>query len=140
MNKLLCFLLLISSTIFGQNNTSYSLLDAQDFALKNHLSIKNSELAIQKSKLGDHSEVATLFKLLQSPFDEQPAFESYAQLPPAWASEIETIYKLIHDGTHILYFSVDVDSSNVEGTKNVGTFQECQQEIDRLGLIWPSVE
>jgi hypothetical protein len=50
MNKLLCFLLLISSTIFGQNNTSYSLLDAQDFALKNHLSIKNSELAIQKSQ------------------------------------------------------------------------------------------
>ena len=50
MNKLLCFLLLISSTIFGQNNMSYSLLEAQDFALKNHLSIKNSELAIQKSQ------------------------------------------------------------------------------------------
>jgi len=47
------------------------------------------ELAIQKSKLGDHSEVATLFKLLQSPFDEQPEFESYANLPPSWASEIE---------------------------------------------------
>ena len=50
MNKLLCFLLLISSTIFGQNNMSYSLLEAQDFALKNHLSIKNSALAIQKSE------------------------------------------------------------------------------------------
>lgn len=50
MNKLLCFFLLISSTIFGQNNTSYSLLEAQDFALKNHLSIKNSALAIQKSE------------------------------------------------------------------------------------------
>ena len=50
MNKLLCFLLLISSTIFGQNNMSYSLLEAQDFALKNHLSIKNSDLAIQKSQ------------------------------------------------------------------------------------------
>jgi uncharacterized protein YdiU (UPF0061 family) len=47
------------------------------------------EVAIQKSKNGDHSEVDTLFKLLQSPFDEQPAFESYAHLPPAWASEIE---------------------------------------------------
>jgi hypothetical protein len=50
----------------------------------------------------------------------------------------ETIYKLIHNGTHILCFSVDVDSSNVEGTTVVGTFQECQQEIDRLGLTWPS--
>ena len=50
MNKLLCFLLLISSTIFGQNNMSYSLLEAQDFALKNHLSIKNSALAIEKSE------------------------------------------------------------------------------------------
>ena len=50
MNKLLCFFLLISSTIFGQNNMSYSLLEAQDFALKNHLSIKNSALAIEKSE------------------------------------------------------------------------------------------
>ncbi|NBU90501.1 MAG: TolC family protein [Flavobacteriia bacterium] len=50
MNKLLCFLLLCSTTIFGQNNMSYSLLEAQDFALKNHLSIKNSDLAIQKSQ------------------------------------------------------------------------------------------
>jgi uncharacterized protein YdiU (UPF0061 family) len=55
------------------------------FVLRNHL----VEVAIQKSKNCDHSEVDTLFKLLQSPFDEQPAFESYAQLPPAWASEIE---------------------------------------------------
>lgn len=55
------------------------------FVLRNHL----VELAIQKSKLGDHSEVAKLFKLLQSPFDEQPEFEAYANLPPSWASEIE---------------------------------------------------
>ena len=55
------------------------------YVLRNHL----VELAIQKSKLGDHSEVATLFKLLQSPFDEQPEFEPYANLPPSWASDIE---------------------------------------------------
>lgn len=48
----------------------------------------------------------------------------------------ETTYKLIHDGIHILCFSVDADSSNVEGITVVGTFQECQQEITRLGLIW----
>lgn len=52
----------------------------------------------------------------------------------------ESIYKLIHNGTHILCFSVDVDSSNVEGTTVVGTFQECQQEITRLGLTWPPPE
>lgn len=57
-----------------------------------------------------------------------------------WASEIETIYKLIHDGTHILSFSVNVDSSNVEGTTVVGTFRECQQEINRLGLTYTSSE
>ena len=57
-----------------------------------------------------------------------------------WASEIETIYKLIHNGTHILWFSVDEEYSNVEGTTVVGTFQECQQEIDRFGLTSPSDE
>ena len=48
----------------------------------------------------------------------------------------ETVYKLIHNGTHILCFSVDADCSNVEGITVVGTFQECQQEITRLGLTW----
>ncbi len=55
------------------------------FVLRNHL----AEAAIQKSKLGDHSEVETLFQLLQSPYDEQLEFESYANLPPEWASGIE---------------------------------------------------
>ena len=55
------------------------------YVLRNHL----VEVAIQKSKQGDHSEVDTLFNLLKSPFDEQPEFERYADLPPAWASDIE---------------------------------------------------
>ncbi len=55
------------------------------YVLRNHL----VEVAIQKSKLDDHSEVDTLFKLLQSPFDEQDEFDQYAALPPAWASDIE---------------------------------------------------
>jgi len=49
---------------------------------------------------------------------------------------IQTTYKLIHDGTHILCFSADADSSNVEGITVIGTFQECQQEITRLNLTW----
>jgi len=55
------------------------------YVLRNHL----AEVAIQKSKLGDHSEIEVLFKLLQSPFDEKSDFGRYAQLPPSWASGIE---------------------------------------------------
>jgi uncharacterized protein YdiU (UPF0061 family) len=55
------------------------------FVLRNHL----AEAAIQKSKKGDHSEVDTLFKLLQSPFEEHSQFENYANLPPDWAANIE---------------------------------------------------
>jgi uncharacterized protein YdiU (UPF0061 family) len=55
------------------------------YVLRNHL----AEAAIQKSKKGDHSEVDTLFKLLQSPFEEHSQFEHYANLPPDWAAHIE---------------------------------------------------
>ena len=55
------------------------------YVLRNHL----AEIAIRQAKLGDFSEVQTLLTLLQSPFDEHPAQEAYAQLPPAWASSIE---------------------------------------------------
>ena len=55
------------------------------YILRNHL----AESAIQKSKMGDHSEVETLFKLLKSPYDDQAQFDHYANLPPAWASSIE---------------------------------------------------
>ena len=55
------------------------------YVLRNHL----AEAAIQKSKKGDHSEVDTLFKLLQSPFEEHSQFENYANLPPDWAANIE---------------------------------------------------
>jgi len=55
------------------------------YILRNHL----AESAIQKSKMGDHSEVEALFKLLQTPFDDQMEFDHYANLPPDWASTIE---------------------------------------------------
>ncbi len=55
------------------------------YVLRNHL----AEVAIRHAKLGDFSEVETLLTLLQSPFDEHPEREAYAQLPPAWASSIE---------------------------------------------------
>ncbi len=55
------------------------------FVLRNHL----GELAIKAAKLKDFSEVNTLLTLLESPFEEHPGFEAYADFPPAWASSIE---------------------------------------------------
>lgn len=55
------------------------------FVLRNHL----AEIAIRQATEGDDSEIATLQDLLHSPFDEHPGFESYAQLPPDWAGQLE---------------------------------------------------
>jgi uncharacterized protein YdiU (UPF0061 family) len=55
------------------------------FVLRNYL----GEQAIAKAKLKDFSEVETLLKLLQAPYDEHPGFESFAELPPDWAADIE---------------------------------------------------
>ena len=55
------------------------------FVLRNHL----GEQAIRLAKSKDFSGVATLLKLLESPFDEHPGFEAYAGFPPDWAAGIE---------------------------------------------------
>ncbi len=55
------------------------------YVLRNHL----GEQAIRAAKLKDFSEVSTLLKLLNAPFDEHPGFEAYAALPPDWAAGIE---------------------------------------------------
>jgi uncharacterized protein YdiU (UPF0061 family) len=55
------------------------------YVLRNHL----GEQAIRAAKLKDFSEVNTLLKLLESPFDEHPGFDAYADFPPDWASSIE---------------------------------------------------
>lgn len=55
------------------------------YVLRNHL----CEIAIRQAKLGDHSEVETLLRLVQSPFDEHPDAEDRAGFPPDWAAHIE---------------------------------------------------
>ncbi|MBV8619312.1 MAG: YdiU family protein, partial [Curvibacter sp.] len=55
------------------------------YVLRNHL----AEIAIQKARAKDFSEVQTLQHLLETPFEEHPGFESYADLPPDWAASIE---------------------------------------------------
>ena len=55
------------------------------FVLRNHL----GEEAIRAAKLKDFSQVNSLLKLLQAPFDEHPGHESFAGFPPDWAYSIE---------------------------------------------------
>jgi uncharacterized protein YdiU (UPF0061 family) len=55
------------------------------FVLRNHL----GEQAIRQAKLKDFTEVHTLLRLLDNPFDEHPGFEAHAGFPPDWAGGIE---------------------------------------------------
>jgi uncharacterized protein YdiU (UPF0061 family) len=55
------------------------------YVLRNYL----AQVAIEKAQNGDFSEVGKLLALLERPFDEQPEHESYAALPPDWASHLE---------------------------------------------------
>jgi uncharacterized protein YdiU (UPF0061 family) len=56
------------------------------YILRNHL----AETAIRRAAdHRDYSEVERLHRLLQRPFDEQPAFDAYAAEPPDWAKQIE---------------------------------------------------
>ena len=55
------------------------------FVLRNHL----GEQAIRAAKSKDFSQIDTLLMLLESPFDEHPGFDAYADFPPDWASGIE---------------------------------------------------
>lgn len=55
------------------------------YVLRNHL----AEIAIRQAKLKDFTEVENLLTVLQNPFDEHPAHEDWAGLPPEWAAGIE---------------------------------------------------
>jgi serine/tyrosine/threonine adenylyltransferase len=55
------------------------------YVLRNYL----AEIAIRKAQENeDFKEINTLQQCLMHPFDEQPAFEHYAALPPEWAAQI----------------------------------------------------
>jgi uncharacterized protein YdiU (UPF0061 family) len=55
------------------------------FVLRNHL----AELAIRDAQNGDPAMVRDLLTVLQSPYDEHPGHEAWADLPPDWAQHIE---------------------------------------------------
>ena len=55
------------------------------YVLRNYL----AQVAIGKAQNKDFSEIAKLLTILEFPFDEQPEHDSYAALPPDWASHLE---------------------------------------------------
>jgi uncharacterized protein YdiU (UPF0061 family) len=55
------------------------------FVLRNHL----AELAIKDSRQGNHQMVRDLLHVLQSPYDEHPEHQAWADHPPDWAQHIE---------------------------------------------------
>ena len=48
------------------------------YILRNYL----AQQAIVRAQQGDNSEIETLLRLLQTPFDEHPGYEGYAAPPP----------------------------------------------------------
>ncbi len=54
------------------------------YILRNYL----LQIAIEKAQNDDFTEVNKLLKIMETPFDEQPEYEKYANLPPDWASDI----------------------------------------------------
>lgn len=55
------------------------------YILRTHL----AQLAIEQAQKGDVSELERLQQVLTKPYDEQPEFETYADLPPEWSKELE---------------------------------------------------
>ncbi|RZL96528.1 MAG: YdiU family protein [Variovorax sp.] len=55
------------------------------FVLRNHL----GQEAIESARNKDFTGVATLLKLLETPFEEHAGFDHHAGFPPDWASSIE---------------------------------------------------
>ncbi len=55
------------------------------YILRNYL----AQVAIEKAQNKDFSEVRKLLSVLEKPYDDQPENETYAALPPDWASRLE---------------------------------------------------
>ena len=55
------------------------------YVLRNHL----AEEAIVRARQQDYAEIDSLARALRHPYDEQPEFARYADLPPDWAGSLE---------------------------------------------------
>jgi uncharacterized protein YdiU (UPF0061 family) len=54
------------------------------YILRNYL----AQQAIEKAQKGDFSEVDNLLLVLQSPYEEHPSLQRYANLPPQWGKKM----------------------------------------------------
>ncbi len=54
------------------------------YILRNHL----AQRAIEKAENKDYLEIDALLKVLQNPFDEQPAMERFAEPPPTGMKKV----------------------------------------------------
>ena len=55
------------------------------YILRNYL----AQQAIENAQKGDFSMVENLLQVLLTPFDEHPAFESFAAFPPEWGKHLD---------------------------------------------------
>jgi serine/tyrosine/threonine adenylyltransferase len=81
--------LLYRNRLSSENSDDFERKKAMDkvnpkYILRNHL----AQIAIEKAEMDDFSEVDRLLKILENPFDEQEEYNSYAQIPPNWASDM----------------------------------------------------
>ena len=54
-----------------------------------------------------------------------------------WSFDESNSWKLVHDGINIIIFEQTDKSISTQNVLFVGTQEECDSEINRLGLIWP---
>ena len=57
-----------------------------------------------------------------------------------WSFDESNSWKLVHDGINIIIFEQTEKSISTQNVLFVGTQEECDAEIARLGLNWPSLE
>lgn len=55
------------------------------FIVRNYL----AQIAIDRAEEGDFEELERLLQVLESPFEEQTEYESYAKTPPSWGQSME---------------------------------------------------
>lgn len=76
--------LAVEGRAFGERRAAMNAVNPK-YILRNHL----AQTAIEQAETGDPTEVRRLQQILAHPFDEQPEFEAYADLPPDWACGIQ---------------------------------------------------
>jgi phage replication-related protein YjqB (UPF0714/DUF867 family) len=57
-----------------------------------------------------------------------------------WAFDESENWKLVHNGTEVIFFEHTDKSISTQDTLYVGTEQECRDEIARLGLPLPDTQ